>query len=120
IELVVSFRRVAGQDDIRSCMTAAFDSGGHNFLSQFVGLPAPTVESRHEVSLAIAELLVRSAYPGSIRTPEKGAYAARVERWDADRQWRDVDVVSGWDGTVNRIAISNPVARTTEAIVSEF
>lgn len=120
IDLVVSFKRVAGNDVIQICRAVSFDGSVHGFLSQFLGISAPTVESRREVGLAVAGLLASPAYPGSARVAWRYFDAARVGLWSGRRHWCDVDVFSDRDGRVSRIAISDPIARRTEIVVSPF
>ncbi len=124
VQALVSFRPgAAGRDDIRTSLSAEFDSPSHKFLWQFLGIAAPTLQARREVALAIARLMADTTYRfGARLCADPQLVAGRAEIWsDKGRMhWRDVDVFSNGRGQVSRVAISNPVDRRVEVTVASF
>lgn|SRR5262245_4028519 len=104
--LLVSFERKPEWDDIRTCAMSL--DYPHQFLSQFIGVPAPTVQARRELAVAVAELL---AFPGAGGRARVSAHAvgdeARAELWYGDLHGFDIVITSGSSGRVDRITMSN-------------
>lgn len=120
-DLLVSFRRAQGQDDIRSWPVDRSDASAQEFLSQFLGLSASTFLERCEVALGLGQLLAAVTEGGSARTSTRCFKDTHAEVWRAAdapvsrreprlgrEHWRDVFVFSA-NGRVSRIAISNEI-----------
>jgi hypothetical protein len=117
VELLVLIRRYAGQDVILSSTAATCDSLFHGFLPQFMGVRAPTIESRREVALAMAELLANLVPAGKAHSSTQWFKGTGAEIWQGRRHWRDVEVFTE-SGVVNRIAIGNPSEHRIDAFTS--
>ena len=120
VETLVSFRRLPGGDDIRSCLSLTYGEQSRKFMAQFTGLSAPTLVARRELALALAELLAETVARGSARLSADSVLQARAEIWHDRLHWRDVDVTTDWNGRVDRIVISNPSGRGVDTVISIF
>ena len=118
VETLVSFRRVPGGDDIRSSLSLTYGEQSRKFMAQFTGVSASTVVARRELALALAELLAETVSRGSARMSADGVLEARAEIWQDGVHWRDIDVTKDWNGRVDRIVISNPLARGVDSVIS--
>jgi hypothetical protein len=116
VELLVLIRQYAGQDVILSCTAATCARPLDVFLSQFKGVRAPTIESRREVALAMAELLAKLMHAGKAHSSTEWFKGTGAEIWQGRRHWRDVDVLTE-SGVVSGIAIGNPSEHRIDTVV---
>ncbi len=105
VETLVSFRRTAGRDDIRSCLSPTYGSASGAFLSQFHGVNVSTPEARRALALGIAQLLAEATFRGRARPPTTTVVEARAELWHGRLHWRDIDVLADCYGRVDRVFI---------------
>jgi hypothetical protein len=118
VEMLVSYRRFEGRDDIRTCLSPVYQPASSKFFSRFIGVEASTWPEQRELALALVELLAEVTYEGEARPAPGGVSVARAELWHGPLHWRDVDVVSGREGWVTSIVISNPISKKTDVILN--
>ena len=108
VGLLVSYRRARVGNDIRSSVASLEGGPSRKFLGQFIGLVAPSVESRRALALAIATLMAASADDGRATMSHNEADEARAEIWAGSTHWRDIDVTTDHDGRVSQIVSGVP------------
>ncbi|HMF43157.1 MAG TPA: hypothetical protein VKQ32_20940 [Polyangia bacterium] len=122
VRTLVSFRPSPRGDDIRTCLSASFRKLALKFFSQFIGVQAPTLQSRRELALAIAGLLAETMLDGQSH-PSADLDAGGAEVWYG--HWTpmhafDVDVASDADGRVDRVIVSGAYRHDDDVIVSAW
>jgi hypothetical protein len=103
VGLLVSYRRTRAGNDIRSSVASLEGGPSRKFLGQFIGLVAPSVESRRALTRAMATLMAASADDGRATMSPNEADEARAEIWAGSTHWRDIDVTTDHDGRVSQI-----------------
>jgi len=114
MSVLVSFHRAPGGDEISTCaLSLGYPS--REFLSQFIGVPAPISLARRQLALAIANLLAEPEAWSQARVPSHYVGEARAELWYGDAHAFDVDLTVDQAGHVDSIAIWNPLEGRVEA-----
>jgi hypothetical protein len=118
VSTLVSFRRTARGDDIRSCVAVNFAKPSSKFLSQFTGIPVPQWHSQRELVLALADLLARTVHRGSARFAAEPLDGVRAEIWDGRLHNRDIELIVAWNGRVDSVILSNGRSHDIDMVVT--
>lgn len=116
---LVSFRQGFEHDDVRSMLSPPSGRPSHKFFRQFLGVAAPTLRQREELSLALAELLAAAKYEGAVRAMPSREGGAWATLWQGGMHWRDIEIRSNRLGLVNQVVISNPRDRSDVEVFSD-
>jgi hypothetical protein len=116
VDLLVSFKRTAAHDDVRTCLSGYYDRPSRKFLSQFLGISTRTLAERREATLALAELLATATLGANARSSPRWFVDTYAEIWGQGLHLRDV-VMDSSNGRVSRIVIANRIDRSKEFIV---
>jgi hypothetical protein len=104
--VVVSYTRAAGSDDVRAIQVVEFVRSSRRFLSQFLGIRAPTTEERGALTLAIAQLFARTMADGHAHSSTVDFVETEdAEFWFGDERREIIMLFVGAHGRIRGIEV---------------
>jgi hypothetical protein len=104
-DVLVSFRRHEGGEDIRLWVAGTYDGPARRFVSQFLGVPAPTPVDRRALARVLADLVQVIRVGHGPLVPD--LLETRAPSSDGALHWLHFDIAADANGRVDHIVVSH-------------